>query len=271
MVVVPCGFEATTTFYPGTRFGPRRFLEASTEIELFDLEVECCPWDEGILTEEEPPLFDQASPTLEALEKVVRRHLDEGRFPLVVGGEHTVALGPARAVVSRYPAAGFLQIDAHADFRDSYRGNPLNHACVGRRLAELGTVVMVGVRSVSREEWEGLRHDHRVTVIPSHVLRCEGWQHRVVDLLPPTVHLSVDLDGLDPSVIPGVGTPEPGGLSWQDFMTLLKLLFEHRRVVGADICELRPEPGTPRSEAAAARIAQRIFSLHVRQLKRLGA
>lgn len=264
VAVIPCGFEVSTTFYQGTRFGPRRLLEASTEIELFDLELGFSPWDGGILTLDEPPLFDSAAPTLEALETVVGEQVDHGLFPLVLGGEHTVAVAAARAVAARFPGVGFLQIDAHSDFRAEYHGNPLNHACVGRRLAELGPVVMAGIRSMSEEEWHELPHDSRISLFPAHTLRDQGWQKRVIAALPQTVYLTLDLDGLDPSIIPGVGTPEPGGIGWGEFIALLDLLFETRNVVGADICELRPIPGTPQSESTAARIAQRICGLYLR-------
>lgn len=266
IAVIPCGFEVSTTFYQGTRFGPRRLLEASTEIELFDLELGFSPWDGGIITVDEPPLFDAAAPTLQALEAVVGEQIDRGRFPLVLGGEHTVAVAPARAVAARFPGVGFLQIDAHADYRAEYHGNPLNHACVGRRLAERGLVAMVGIRSVSEEEWRELPHDPRVRLFPACTLRDQGWQERIIAALPETVYLTLDLDGLDPSVVPGVGTPEPGGIAWGEFMTLLSLLFEERRVVGADLCELRPIPGTPQSESTGARIAQRICGLHLRPI-----
>ncbi len=264
VTVIPCGLDATTTFYPGTRFGPRRLLEASTEIELFDLELGFSPWEGGIHTREELPILDDVAWVVADLEGVVGEEVDAGRFPLVLGGEHTVAVGAARAVAARFGGVGFLQIDAHADYRDTYRGNPLNHACVGRRLAELGPVVMVGVRSMSAQECEDLGRASHVSLFPAHSLRAPGWQDTVVAVLPPTVYLTLDLDGLDPSVVPGVGTPEPGGIGWEGLTTLLDVLFRERRVVGADICELRPEPGTPRSESVAARIAQRICGLQVR-------
>ncbi|MBN1426194.1 agmatinase [Candidatus Fermentibacteria bacterium] len=264
IAVIPCGFEVSTTFHQGTRFGPRRLLEASTEIELFDLELGFSPWDGGILTLEEPPLMDAAGPVIESLERLIGDQLDAGRFPLLLGGEHTIAVGGGRAVAARFPEVGFLQIDAHSDYRASYHGNPLNHACVGRRLSELGPVVMVGIRSVSEEEWRELPADPQIALFPAHALRTPGWQEQVVEALPPNVYLTLDLDGLDPSVVPGVGTPEPGGIGWNDLLTVLHVLFEKRQVVGADICELRPEPGTPRSESVAARIAQRICGLHLR-------
>jgi len=123
---------------------------------------------------------------------------------------------------------------------------------------------MVGIRSVSEEEWPELQVDPRVTLFPAHSLRTPGWQEPVIRALPPVVYLTLDLDGLDPSVVPGVGTPEPGGIGWNDFITLLHMLFEQRQVVGADICELRPIPGNPQSESTAARLAQRICGLHLR-------
>jgi len=266
IAIIPCGFEVSTTFYQGTRFGPRRLLEASTEMELFDLELGFSPSDGGIITLDEPPLSDAAGPVVDALTEIVGEQLDAGRFPLLLGGEHTVAVGGGRAAATRFPGVGFLHVDAHSDFRMSYHGNPLNHACAGRRLSELGNVVMAGIRSVSTEEWEELKSAPHVKVFPAHELREPGWQERVIDALPPIVYLTLDLDGLDPSVMPGVGNPEPGGIGWDGLIALLHKVFDKRRVVGADVCELRPIPGSPQSESTAARIVQRICGLHLRTL-----
>lgn len=263
IAVVPCGYEGTTTFYAGTRFGPRRLLEASSEIELFDLEVGVAPFDIGIVTRPEIELLDRAEDMIASLQTHLIQELGGNRFPLLLGGEHTIAIAGATAAAERFKDLGIVQIDAHADFRDTYHGNKLNHACVGRRLAELAPLTQLGIRSMSRAEHVALKSRQDVTVFPAYSLTAD-WPRKIVDALPETVYLSVDLDGLDPSLLPGVGNPEPGGITWNDLSLFLEVLFSHRQVVGADLCELCPQPGSPVSESVAARIALRICSLYAK-------
>lgn len=263
VVIIPCGYEATTTFHSGTRFGPRRLLEASHEIELFDLDARLLPFDFGIATLDEPEIQDNPEEMLGLLYDIIHQEHVEGRFPLLIGGEHTIAVAGARAAHATFPDLGILQLDAHSDFRDSYRGNKLNHACVGRRFGEIAPVVLAGVRSMSNEELASIEHAADITLFPAHELRAPEWHGRVLSQLPENVYLSLDLDVLDPSTMPGVGNPEPGGMTWVELTGFLALLFRERTVVGADVCELCPIPGNVVSESVAARLVQRLCSLRV--------
>jgi agmatinase len=264
IALIPCGYEATTTFHAGTRLGPRRLLEASHEIELFDLETGCAPFDFGIVTLDEPEIRDNPEEMLDVLYDVIFPNYAEGCFPLLIGGEHTVAVAGARAACTAFPDLGVFQLDAHGDFRDSYRGNTLNHACVGRRFSELTSLVIAGVRSLSKEELASIERSADVTFHPAHELCSTGWHERVLSELPERVYLSVDLDVLDPSIMPGVGNPEPGGMTWRELTAFLDVLFCERVVVGADVCELCPIPGSVVSESVAARLVQRLCSLRVK-------
>ena len=263
VVIVPCGYEATTTFHGGTRFGPRRLLEASHEIELLDLEMGLSPFDFGIATLDELEIQDNPDEMLGRLFDAIRPQYVDGRFPMLIGGEHTIAVAGARAAQAAFPDLGILQLDAHSDFRDSYRGNSLNHACVGRRFAEIASVVLAGVRSASSDEVASINHTDNVTLCPAHELSSPTWHERVLSQLPAKVYLSLDLDVLDPSIMPGVGNPEPGGMTWIELTRFLAVLFRERLVVGADVCELCPVPGNVVSESVAARLVQRLCSLRV--------
>jgi agmatinase len=266
VAVIPCGYEATTTFHGGTRFGPRRLLEASHEIELLDLETGFSPFDFGIATLDELEIQDNPEEMLGLLHDVIRQQYVEERFPLLVGGEHTIAVAGARAAQAAFPDLGILQLDAHSDFRDSYRGNRLNHACVGRRFTEIAPVVLAGVRSASSDEIASINDEANVTLYPAHELYSSAWHERVLSQLPAKVYLSLDLDVLDPSIMPGVGNPEPGGMMWIELTRFLAVLFCERLVVGADVCELCPIPGNVVSESVAARLVQRLCSLRVGEM-----
>lgn len=267
IAIVPCGYESTTTFYPGTRFGPRRLLEASEELELYDLEIGISPFDAGIVTVPEPEIRDDPGAMLDLLSGAISQELARNRFPLLIGGEHTIAIAGVRAALVRFPDLGVLQLDAHSDFRDTYRGNKLNHACVGRRFTEMAPLVMAGVRSVSEKEFACLRDSSKVKFFPMQRLRETGWSEEIISNLPQHVYLSIDLDVFDPSLVPGVGNPEPGGLAWVEMTHLLDQLFQERDIIGADVCELCPHQGNVVSESVAARLVQRVCSLHVDNVK----
>jgi len=185
-----------------------------------------------------------------------------GKFLLALGGDHAVSIGLIRAASQAFPGVGVLQIDAHADLRREWNGSRYNHACVMRRVMEdLGLpAVQVGIRSFSPEEAEFMAQNG-ITPLFAHQIEAAdcSWIEKVVAALPETVYLTVDLDGLDPSVVPGTGTPEPGGLSYRQVIALIREAGRQRRVVAADINELVKIEGTQVSEFTAARIATKIF------------
>ena len=188
--------------------------------------------------------------------------LDAGGFPLILGGDHAVTIGPARAVAERFPDACVLQVDAHLDLRDEWNGSRHNHACVMRRVADEARLpfVQVGIRSFSPEEHRYVVENRLEPVYAHHIDPIDNrWIEDVVSRLSPRVYLTIDLDGLDPSVVPGTGTPEPGGLSYRQLLALLAAVGARRRVIGADINELAKVPGSQVSEFTAARIAVKIL------------
>jgi len=264
VVLVPVPYEKTTTYNRGTAAGPAALLEASLQVELFDEETRTEPLRAGLAVLD--PVQTDATPDVlaEQLAGIVEPHLQAGRVVGCLGGEHSLSLGPIRAAAGQYPGLGVLQIDAHPDLRDAYEGTRYGHGCVMRRVLESSSVarlVQVGLRAVSEEDDEVLRTEARVRPFYAHALSGRSrWIDEVVEACPEKVYLSFDLDGLDPSVIPGTGTPEPGGLGWWEALGLLRAVIERREVVAFDIVELLPTPASTVSEFTAAKLLFKILA-----------
>ncbi|MEM8886094.1 MAG: agmatinase [Planctomycetota bacterium] len=262
-VLVPVPYERTTTYRKGTAQGPAALLEASTQVELYDEEVQLEPLHRGVATTE--PLTCDAMPDVLAdeLESITKPHYAAGRLVGVLGGEHSVSLGSIRACAQEHGPIGILQIDAHPDLRDSYEGTRYGHGCVMRRALDLASVtslVGVGLRAVSGEDHAVIESDARVHPIYAYEFRQGGWIERAIAALPEEVYVTFDVDGLDPSIVPGTGTPEPGGLGWWEALALLRAVFTQRRVVGFDVVELLPEPPSCVSDFAAARLVFKMLA-----------
>ncbi len=261
VVILPAPYDATASYLPGARFGPRRLLEASVYLEFYDEELACEAEDLPpflTLPEEELPLAPEKA--LVRLKEQLKPHLEKRRFPVVLGGEHTVSLAAIELLLEKYPGLFVVQIDAHADLRSTYQGSPFSHACVMRRAFEAGArVISLGVRAISKEEHLFAR-ESQIPLL---------WARKVKEGLPEIlsflerelkdapVYVTIDLDGLDPAEIPGVGTPEPGGLSWYETLALLRRLAGFQ-VVGFDVVELLPRD--ERSAFVAAKLVYKFLS-----------
>ncbi len=260
-VVLPLPYDGTTSYKTGTREGPAAIVAASGALELFDEELHYSPSTAGIATLA-PVEPDARGPkeTIAAIARAVARPLADGKFTVAIGGEHTISIGCLRAQRDLNPELHVLQIDAHADLRDSYQGSPYSHACVMRRALEDFPIVQVGLRSLSAEEHE-LIEKRDLRPFSMNIIRANpNWMNEVIDRLGQKVYLTIDLDGLDPSVCPGVGTPEPGGLGWYELIGLLRRVFSARDVVGADIVECLPLPGQNVTEFTAAKLVYKLFA-----------
>lgn len=260
-VVLPVPYDFTTSYQGGTRGGPGAILDASRNMELWDDELGAI-YRHGIHTLPElEPAAEGPEAMVARVERAVDWILEQGRMPAVLGGEHSITSGAVRAVHRRHPGLSVLQIDAHADMRDRYLGSPWSHACVMRRIREHVPAVSVGVRSLSEEEAEHLR-SHPAPMWSTREFRALGgdWSP-VLGALTDEVFVTFDLDGLDPSILPATGTPEPGGLDWFEAVDLLRAVSERARVVGFDLVELAPIPGQPASDFLAARLAYRMMGL----------
>jgi agmatinase len=255
VVLVPVPFEGTVTYLPGTSRGPAAILDASRALELYEQDLGRRPCDVGIHIADEV-VAHSPEELVARVEEQVGAILSDGKFPLVVGGEHTVAVGAFRALQRLHPDLSYLHVDAHADLRDSFEGDPLSHASVAARFRDTATGVHVGVRSLSSEEATRIREDH-IPCVWATKTREPGWRAVALERLTGPVYLSLDLDVLDPSVLPAVGCPEPGGLDWWDVDALLRELPLRHRVVGMDVSELAPLPGMAWCDFVAARLVYR--------------
>jgi len=264
--ILPVPYERTTTYRKGTAEGPAALLLASAQVELFEEETGLRPLDAGVRTLD--PILERGMPETLAprVEEVWLAERRGGRTVGLLGGEHSVSLGAIRAAARCHRGLGILQVDAHPDLRDSYEGTRYGHGCVMRRALDdpsIASLVQVGLRAISPEDDEATRADARIRPFRSHEIfrrPREAWIAEVVDALPERVYLTFDLDGLDPSVIPGTGTPEPGGLGWWEALALLREVCRRRDVVGFDVVELLPEPPSAISDFAAAHLVFKILA-----------
>jgi agmatinase len=261
VAVIPAPFDQTTSYLPGARFGPAAILEASRQVEFYDEELDREPFRIGVATLAEVEVDPaDAARSLDRLHAVVRALVERGVIPFTLGGEHSLTIAPVRALQERYPGLSVLQLDAHLDLRAQYQGTPHSHASVMRRVRELGApTVAVGIRSVSLEEAEYV-HAERVPVFLGREIRAKGLPvEEILAKLANPVYVTVDLDAFDPAFVPAVGTPEPGGLTWDEGCRLLRAVCERRQVVGVDLVELCPIPGQPASDFFAAKLANKLI------------
>lgn len=262
VVVAQIPFEATTTYRTGTREGPSAIVRASRNVELYDEELGIEPYAVGIhtLPELDLPLHDLRSSHAQ-IEALIGALVAENKFPVILGGEHSISVGAVKAMRSTFPDLTVLQLDAHADLRDTYSGTPFSHACTARRILESCPLIQVGVRSYSREEADFLERGQKANLWSVQRLRsCGNASEDIVSRLGPNVYVTVDLDVLDPSEMPAVGTPEPGGLHWHEVLSILRGVMRDRNVVGIDFVELCPVPGNVAPDYLVARLAYKAIA-----------
>ncbi len=260
-VILPVPLDRTTSYVPGTRFGPREILLASAQIETWDEELGVEVSGRGTHTLPEMALpFATMPEALTEVERVAARVLDAGKFLVALGGEHSITPAIVRAAVRSHSTLSVLQIDAHADLRESYLGSRDSHACAMRRTLEHAAVTQVGIRSLSGPEADAIPSLETRVFYDFEMRRDPGWVASVVESLRDTVYITIDCDGLDPAIMPAVGTPEPGGLSWTETVTLLRRTFERRRVVGCDVVELCPIPGMVAPNVLGARLVHKLLT-----------
>jgi agmatinase len=275
ILIQPIPYDSTTSFQPGTRFGPDAILQASHQVELWDEELGWEPMAQKTsLTLSDIPANHQGPEQMVAdIHRSLLPFWEKRKLILALGGEHTITFPLVRGVQQFFPDLVVLVLDAHGDLRDSWEGSPYSHACTVRRIVELGCPVFhLGLRSFSKEEQGFLNNHPRITAYSSQeILFQNGLERFQKDLLPlagRNFYLSLDIDAVDPSLVPGTGTPEPGGVNWYHLMEILKIIIHHGKVRGIDLCELMPIPGSRLSEFVAAKIAFKIISYLFHPLKK---
>jgi agmatinase len=242
----------------GADKGPEAIMEASVNLEFYDLETNSEAHSHGIYTLE--PLAEKSSPSalVDVVHRKVKWLLDEKKFPVTVGGNHTVSIGAFRAVADKYSDLTILQIDAHSDLRNEYEGSLYNHACAMARAREVAHIVQLGIRSMAVDE---LPNADMNNIYPAHKLNSDKSLYRkALNSIKHNVYITIDLDGFDPSLIPSTGTPEPGGPGYYEIMNFLRDVSSARNVVGFDVVELCPNPANKMPDFVASKIIYQLLS-----------
>jgi agmatinase len=264
VTILPVPYEQTTSYGRGTKNGPRAIIEASRNMELYDEELE----QEtsaviGIHTlEEVEPVISGPEEMVQVLCEIISDLLRKDKIVVTLGGEHSLTLGAIRAYLKKYPDISILQLDAHADLRDSYQGSVFNHATVMRRIRTefpATPILPVGIRSMSAEEAHFINDRNLPIFSVQTLLTQDKGIESILAGLTPQVYITIDLDVFDPSIMPAVGTPEPGGLSWYQMLNLVRTITAQKQVVGFDIVELSPIPGLIHPDFLAAKLIYKII------------
>ena len=258
VAIIPVPYDKTSTWGKGADKGPAAIIKASETVENYDIESDTEPYKVGIFTDK--PVEENGTPEkmVKAVEKRVGGHLAKGRFPIVIGGEHSVSIGVIKAQAKKHRKLTILQLDAHGDLRDEYHGSKCNHACVMARAKELCPIVQVGIRSMDISEKRLL--DMTRTFFAHDIRGKDVWMDTVVSLLQGDVYITIDLDVFDPSIMPSTGTPEPGGLLWYEVLDLMRLVFHNNNVTGFDVVEMCPNPANKAPDFLAAKLIYKLIS-----------
>ncbi|GAC1306995.1 MAG: agmatinase [Ktedonobacteraceae bacterium] len=260
VIIIPAPLEYSVCYMKGTEHGPQAILDASSQMELYDEELDCCPIEMGVYTR--PALdyhgMDHAA-ALKITGDAVREVLERNQLPFTLGGEHSLSALPIAAVRDYFPDLNVVHIDAHGDLRNEYEGTPLSHASIERRVVDMGIpLTEIGIRSFSPEEAEFMKTRPNVAVVWGHQL-ARGTAVIPWERLSNHTYVTIDLDALDPSEMPAVGTPEPGGLHWYQLLDLFREICRRTTVVGMDVVELCPMEGQTRADFLAAKLAYKMI------------
>jgi agmatinase len=259
VAVLPIPYDSTTEYKGGTREGPRAIVDASQYLELYDAELGQETGAVGIYTlPEVQRLVGDPQTMVERVQQVVTDLLEKDKLVAMLGGEHSLTVGAVRAFSDKYPGLSVLYLDAHADLRDEYMGTRYSHACAARRVWETCHIVQAGIRSLSKAEHDFIRAQGLLSY-DAEAAAQTGFGESLASDLSEYVYISIDLDVLDPSIMAAVGTPEPGGLTWQQLTSLLKAVAQTRRMVGFDLVELSPSQGTESCAYLAAKLAYKLM------------
>ena len=261
VVILPVPLDRTTSYVAGTRNGPHEILVASSHMELWDEETQTDVHSIGIFTlpEMEFP-FATMEDVIQEINRVATEIVSRGKFPVVLGGEHSITPPIVAAMAEKHRGLSVLQLDAHADLRDSFMGTRWNHACAMRRALEHARCTQVGIRSLSPEEAEAAGSLDTRIFWDWNMRHDADWIARIVASLEDPVYITIDVDALDPAIMPATGTPEPGGLGWYETLALLKAVFAQRTVVGVDVVELSPIPGMIAPNFLCAKLVYKLLS-----------
>ncbi len=258
IAVLPVPYDKTSTWVRGSEKGPEALLDASEALEWYDIETQTEVYKQGIFTAD-PVLADETPEQLcSAVEIAVSNFFNADKFPVTIGGNHTVSIGAIRAAAKKYSDLTILQLDAHSDLRKTYEGSELNHACVMYQASKLCPITQVGIRSMCVEELGNF--DPNRIFYAHNIVGRDDWYFSVLGTLSKNVYITIDLDVFDPSVLPSTGTPEPGGMNYYNVMNFLKKVIQHYNVVGFDVVELCPNKYDRSSDFLAAKLIYQLLT-----------
>ncbi len=259
IVILPVAYDSTTSYMPGARFGPREIIDASRFLEFYDTEENVEPYFLGIYTLHEMETNKEGPKVvIEEVKKVVKKVIEDGKFPVIIGGDHSISLGPVLSFYERDIPFTVIQFDAHTDLRDEYEGTRYGHASVARRISEYVNIIQVGIRSTSREEVEFLNTSNNISILKAKEFDLDVLSS-LIGKAEEHVYITLDVDVFDPSIIPSVGTPEPGGLNFQEISDALKVITEKKKVIGFDVVELAPIPYLVHPNFTIAKLIYRLI------------
>lgn len=258
IVLIPVPYDGTSTWQKGADKGPDAFLEASENMELYDIETDSEVYKQGIYLADAVTENESPEKMVEAVYQSTKSYLNRNKFVTLFGGEHSISIGSIRAFNEQFDNLTVLHIDAHADLRKEYEGTTCNHACAVYEASQTTNLVQVGIRSMDKSETTVM--DPEKTFFAHEMVNDEFWMDNVIELLTDNVFITFDLDAFDPSILPATGTPEPGGLFWYETLEFLRMVFEEKNVVGFDIVELCPNDNHPASSFLAAKLYYKMLS-----------
>jgi agmatinase len=258
-VILPIAYEKNVTFGIGASKGPAEIIKASKHLEYYDDQFDCEPFLQGIKLLDQLELNDKnPKEMVSEISRTIENQ--KGKFMISLGGDHAVTIGIVKGLEKYHQNFSIIQFDAHADFRDSWNGSSLNHACVSRQISKKHELLNIGVRSMDIDEKKLIEKEKNVHLIPTYNFSLEKIE-KILPKLKNKVYITIDIDSLDPSFIRNTGTPEPGGLTWNNLIESLKLIFRNKEVIGADIVEFSPKHDFEPEAYALAKLTYKIMAM----------
>lgn len=258
IVLIPVPYDGTSTWQKGADKGPEAFLNASENMELYDIETDTEVYKQGVFLADAVTENSSPEAMVDAVHEITKKYIKKNKFVTIFGGEHSISIGTIRAFNEMFPDLTVLQLDAHTDLRESYEGSTCNHACAVYEASQTTNLIQVGIRSMDIIEKTVMDEDK--TYFAHDMATDDTWMDAAIDQMTDNVFITIDLDAFDPSILPSTGTPEPGGMLWYETLEFLKQVFEEKNVVGFDIVELCPNPKEKSSDFLAAKLYYKMLS-----------
>jgi len=258
VVLIPVPYDGTSTWQKGADKGPQAFLDASENMELYDIETDTEVYQQGVFLADAVTENSSPEAMVDAVHQATKRYIKKNKFVTIFGGEHSISIGTIRAFNEMFPSLTVLQLDAHADLRKEYEGSKCNHACAVYEASQTTNLIQIGIRSMDAIEKTVM--DEEKTYFAHEMVEDSTWMDSAIDQMTDNVFITIDLDVFDPSIMPSTGTPEPGGLLWYETLDFLRQVFEEKNVVGFDIVELCPNKNEKSSDFLAAKLYYKMLS-----------